>query len=307
MRSGSDARYPLRPGTTIGQGHEDEVIAYLYSLGVTSDNLEFYIGTHPHSDHIGSADEIIREFHPKRVYTPAYDDSLITFEALLWDNQYVYDNLVAAAEEEQIPLILNLDTAAPLIPVEYDSVYNNAASPIFAEGEPFEAFTPDDAALSPTALEAAASALDLSGHVGYPSFNLGDFTIEIVNYGTDYQASNANTGNNFSWGVVAEAHGKRAFLGGDIDDTDGDERRLGPAIGQVDLIKLGHHGGPRSNTAPFIEALHPTFAFQTGRQKNLWGETYTALTRSGTRMFAADVMARQGLSSFIAEFSPSGV
>lgn len=61
---GSDPRYPLRPGIVKGSGVEDAVVAYLKNLGVNSGNLEFYLGTHPHSDHIGSADEIIREFRP---------------------------------------------------------------------------------------------------------------------------------------------------------------------------------------------------------------------------------------------------
>lgn len=54
---GSDPRYPLRAGITKGLGFENQVISYLESMGVTKDNFEFYIGTHPHSDHIGSADE----------------------------------------------------------------------------------------------------------------------------------------------------------------------------------------------------------------------------------------------------------
>lgn len=301
---GSDDRYPLRLGITIGQGHEDEVIAYLYSLGVTQDNLEFYIGTHPHSDHIGSADEIIREFHPKRVYTPAYDDSLIGPSNLLWDNQYVYDNLIAAAEELAIPVILNLDPSAPLIPLEYSSDINQ-----YTSSDTIDTLnnSSDDPLLPPSSQDSTENEVRLDGHVGNPNFQLGNFTIEIVNYGTDYQSTSANTGNNFSWGVVAEAHGRRAFLGGDIDDTDGDETRLAATLGHVDLMKLNHHGGAKSNTAPLIRALNPTCSFQTGRQNRLWGETYTALTRTGTRMFASDVMARQGLTAFVADFNPSGV
>ena len=65
--TGDDPRYPIRPGIIIDKGYEEEVIAYLKSVGVTQDNFDFYIGTHPHSDHIGSADEIIRAFTPKRV------------------------------------------------------------------------------------------------------------------------------------------------------------------------------------------------------------------------------------------------
>lgn len=98
---GSDFRYPVRPGTTYGQGKEDEVIAYMRKIGVTQDNLDFYIGTHPHSDHIGSASQIIHAFHPKTIYTPVYDDSYITNSSALWDNRFVYDRLIAAAEWAQ--------------------------------------------------------------------------------------------------------------------------------------------------------------------------------------------------------------
>lgn len=111
---GSDPRYPYREGTTIGQGHEDEVIAYLHSAGV--EELDFFIGTHPHSDHIGAADEIIREFTPDRVYLMEYDDAYISSEANLWDNQYVYDRTVAAAREVGASLIQNFDPDAPLYP-----------------------------------------------------------------------------------------------------------------------------------------------------------------------------------------------
>ena len=93
--TGDDARYPLRPGTTVGKGREREVIAYMESLGVNGDNFDFYIGTHPHSDHIGSADDIIRAFRPQAIYLPYYEDDFITSSSRLWDNLFVYDNLEA--------------------------------------------------------------------------------------------------------------------------------------------------------------------------------------------------------------------
>lgn len=83
---GSDPRYPLREGTIIGGGVEDKVIPYLWKIGVRPGNLDFYIGTHPHSDQIGSASQIIQMFKPSRIYTPSYDDSYITDEDHLWDN-----------------------------------------------------------------------------------------------------------------------------------------------------------------------------------------------------------------------------
>ena len=128
---GSDPRYPFRPGTTLGQGSEEQVISYMKSIGVTSDNLVFYIGTHPHSDHIDSAPQIISEFKPKRVYTPKYDDSYITNPEALWDNQYVYDRLVKAAEDNGAVLIQDFDANAPVTPDDGSSV----GSPTFPLGQ----------------------------------------------------------------------------------------------------------------------------------------------------------------------------
>ena len=114
--TGEDPRYPLRPGIVQGHGYEDDVIAYLNSVGVTQDNFEFYIGTHPHSDHIGSADEIIRAFHPKRVYIQEYKDTYITYPGNLWDNLYVYDHMLEASAEVGATVIQNFSLDAPLYP-----------------------------------------------------------------------------------------------------------------------------------------------------------------------------------------------
>lgn len=95
---GSDPRYPWRANIATW-GQEDQVRPYLDSLGVNSSNLDFFIGTHPHSDHIGWADTLIHRYHPKHIYTPVYDDSYSVSDAVnpLWDNQKVYDDLVTAA------------------------------------------------------------------------------------------------------------------------------------------------------------------------------------------------------------------
>lgn len=95
---GSDPRYPKRANIALW-GQEDQVRPYLDNLGVNSSNLDFFIGTHPHSDHIGWADTLIHRYHPKHIYTPVYDDSYSVSDDVnpLWDNQKVYDDLVAAA------------------------------------------------------------------------------------------------------------------------------------------------------------------------------------------------------------------
>ena len=95
---GKDPRYPLRSGTAPGwAGDTDWVLNYMSNHGVTSSNLAFYLGTHTHSDHIANADEIIDKYHPKVILSPEYSDAWITDENGLWDNQYVYDQMVTAA------------------------------------------------------------------------------------------------------------------------------------------------------------------------------------------------------------------
>lgn len=131
---GTDSRYPVRSGTVVGQCVEDQVIAFMKSMGVNSENFDFYIGTHPHGDHIGAARQIISAFKPTRIYTPIYDDSMITNPAALWDNQYVYDLLVFAAQEAQgeygASFIQVFDDGAPIAP----EVGSNVGNPHFMLG-----------------------------------------------------------------------------------------------------------------------------------------------------------------------------
>ncbi len=102
-------KYPLQvEGINRNSGFEQQVIYYLSSVGVNASNLEFYIGTHAHSDHIGSGDEIINKFKPKILYLKEYDDHRITNMDHLWDNQYIYWNLIKAARENQVTIVQDL-------------------------------------------------------------------------------------------------------------------------------------------------------------------------------------------------------
>lgn len=102
---GSDPRYPYRSGIVTEEGYEQTVIRYLKKLGVKK--LDFYIGTHAHSDHIGSGDEILEAFPTKRLYLRKYSDENISNPYALWDNQYCYDNLMAAAKKTGAKIIQN--------------------------------------------------------------------------------------------------------------------------------------------------------------------------------------------------------
>ena len=329
---GSDPRYPLRPGIVKGSGVEDAVVAYLKNLGVNSGNLEFYLGTHPHSDHIGSADVIIREFRPQRVYLAEYQDSFISDEARLWDNQYVYDRAIAAAKETGAILIQNLDPNAPVEPapnpVEAQSDLTAVgdapqADVLDAEGvmerfgvDPTDQDDPYNSELLPEEGIAVTRSVDpnlIHEHApdpsttGSPFFTLGDMNIEIVNYGDDYKFNPVPDANYFSWGVKVKAGGSTAFLAGDINNYDGDEDRLSGMIGHVDLLKLAHHGLSGSNTPSYLTALSPTYAVQTGNSSNLPEYATKTLDRLGVRYFTAPEASANGYGAVVATFARDGL
>ncbi len=267
---GDDPRYPLRPGVIQGAPNEDAMWAYLDELGVSPDNLEFYVGTHAHSDHIGTADTVIEKYHPKRIYTPEYSDAWINSPRNLWDNQYVYDRMIAAARKAQAEhgsvLIQHLAPGAPVIP---SSSTGGAASPVF---------------------------------------DFEDMRIEIVNYDESYkQPPYIYDANESAWGVKVTAHGRSAFLASDIENFYGDEDRLAPQIGDVDVLKLGHHGSISSNSEGYLTTLRPEIAFQTGRFQTLSPATQLVLDRLGTRWYSADEVRASGHISFVVTLADDGV
>ena len=164
-------------------GYELYVLDYVKR--VTGGRLDFVLGTHAHSDHIGGFDTLLADpdVTVGRAYLKRYDAANKYDYELGWDNQEVYDQMVAALAARGVPLIQDL-TDAP--------------------------------------------------------FTLGEFIVTIFNGEFDPAAGDENDN---SLGVLVEALGLRAFLGGDMNDYSGDETRLAPEIGQVDLLKAPHHGG----------------------------------------------------------------
>ena len=59
----------------------DVVVSYLKSQGI--DQLDYVIGTHPHSDHIGGLDDVIQSFEVDRVFLPPIEHTTATFEEVL--------------------------------------------------------------------------------------------------------------------------------------------------------------------------------------------------------------------------------
>lgn len=70
--------------------------------------LEFILGTHSHSDHIGGLDTLVadEDITVKTVYIKEYDASKIReYEITAWDNQEVYDQLISACEKRDFTVV----------------------------------------------------------------------------------------------------------------------------------------------------------------------------------------------------------
>ncbi|MCL2508619.1 MAG: MBL fold metallo-hydrolase [Oscillospiraceae bacterium] len=72
--------------------------------------LEFVLGTHSHSDHIGGFDTLILDpdVTVKKAFLKRYDnENMLSYEQE-WDNQEVYDQMVSALELRGVPLIQDI-------------------------------------------------------------------------------------------------------------------------------------------------------------------------------------------------------
>lgn len=75
----TDGKYAL---VDAGPGaHEKDLISYLDGLGVK--DIEFAVFTHPHEDHIGGADNVLKKYNVNRVLLPDAETSTAAFEKML--------------------------------------------------------------------------------------------------------------------------------------------------------------------------------------------------------------------------------
>lgn len=208
-------------------GYEEKVLEYLKTNAADADGkitLDFVVGTHAHSDHIGGFDTIISDenIHVNRAYLKTYDESgIYDNEVENWDNKEVYNQMVDALNEKNVPIISQMDS------------------------------TP---------------------------FTLGNYKITLFN--TDYDSTNEKVGeNDNSLGVLIEKNGTKVFLSGDIDNVTGDEAKLAPDIGKIDLLKVGHHSYSRSTSGKWLKTLDPAVCVITNNYESVDFRTVRRITR----------------------------
>lgn len=97
-------------------GYEQEILEFLKQT-VGDENgivqLDFVLGTHSHSDHIGGFDTIINDenvFVDKAYLKEYHSENINDKEIREWDNQEVYDQMVNALNQKAVPIISEISS-----------------------------------------------------------------------------------------------------------------------------------------------------------------------------------------------------
>ncbi|MBO5410700.1 MAG: MBL fold metallo-hydrolase [Clostridia bacterium] len=129
-------------------------------------------------------------------------------------------------------------------------------------------------------------------------FSFGDFTVQFYNTVTP-QELYGNGENASSVGVKLTKNGKTAFLAADITESTGLEDLLAEKIGDIDLLKIGHHGYYGSSSAGFLRILKPEIAVVT----NQLGKIYPNVKWNLTMVAKVPVYATYDNNGVIATFT----
>ncbi len=129
-------------------------------------------------------------------------------------------------------------------------------------------------------------------------FEFGDFTIEFLNTATTDELKSKGE-NASSVGVIVKKGEKRAFLAADFTKDTGLEGMYAEKIGDVDLLKIGHHGYYGSSSKSFLKVLKPEIAICT----NYIGKIYPNVKWNLTMYAKAPVFSTQHRNGIIATFT----
>lgn len=246
-----DTEYPPNKPHLNLKGYEDQVVDYLLKNFSDSEgkvNIEFVMGTHAHSDHIGGFDTVINhpDINVKTAYLkPYHEENIFFYERKSWDNVEVYTQMLDAIKANSVELIESFDRQ---------------------------------------------------------KVKLGDFEIEFLN-GT-YRKRRIKLGENINSVVAVVKIGKyKSVLAGDLNYKDGDEKRLAPQIGKVDLLKVGHHGYVGSTSAFWIKSLMPKYAIVCNWSKAIYPDVRLKLEH----ISKSQIIATADVNGAIVEFSDNSI
>jgi competence protein ComEC len=148
-----------------------------------------------------------------------------------------------------------------------------------------------DGALSRQLIAAAAGAKVEEVEVGWPSFTLGEATLEVLAPPLPEDRELLEGVNDRSVVVLVRHGDVTVLMAGDVEEA-GEEAML-DRLGPVTVLKAPHHGSRTSSTEPFLARTRPRFVVFCVGRNNRFGfphpeiiERYRAI---GTECFRTDL------------------
>ncbi len=129
-------------------------------------------------------------------------------------------------------------------------------------------------------------------------FAFGDFTLRFINTQTPEEVYGKGE-NASSVGVIVKKGEKVAFLSADFTNDSGLEDIYADDIGDVDLLKIGHHGYYGSSSKKFLKVLKPEITIVT----NYIGKIYPNVKWNLTVVAKAPTFSTAHRNGIIATFT----
>ncbi len=214
-------------GYTSNKDNGIKVINYLKDLGAK--NLEFVIGTHSHSDHIGGIPDVADGVNSEG---QSFVNSNTT---------YIYKTYTWISKEEGVGY-------------KYDNqgFYNEAVNAMNKKNANMLETTSHSSSALSKLMNGAKFVDNTEDVTDYIEFTFYDYNIKVFNlYNVDTTGENVN-----SLVTLVTKDDKKVLLMADMDHVKSTEQKITKYIGNVDLLKIGHHGynatsyGLMDNTSP---------------------------------------------------------
>lgn len=133
-------------------------------------------------------------------------------------------------------------------------------------------------------------------------FAFGDFNLQFFNTITPTEVANEGDNAN-SVGVRLQKESKSAFLAADFTGTSGLEKIYPEEIGDIDLLKIGHHGYFGSSSAEFLKTVKPEVAICT----NYIGKIYPNVKWNLTMTAKTPILSTEHRNGIVAEFTENEI
>ena len=280
------------------------VLDYLCNVGVT--HLDFILATHAHSDHIGGIPEIAQYLLTTDITTVAKYEPIDVDVTVTDENGTPVDpdtlKEEGGDEPEPEPEPVETHGERPLVDENTTYIYKSFTPNISEEEWENEKYYNDaEKAMavanklvvnnpSTEALDFMGASVSKNAADNYEdtiNFTFGDLNVSLYNL---YSRSNTNENAN-SILTYIEKGGVKTLLLADIDVYDNIEQRLAKVVvnqhGNVDVMKVGHHGFERSTSKELIDILGAKYAvIQTANPYlNLYCPFYGYMEQKGMKIY----------------------